>query len=82
MTENELEWKTRRNRINVKLKKAGWDVNDQTKVLEEVDTKNSVFPHNIKHQKDTLSEEGLEKAYADYILLDNRGMPLAGNVRS
>ena len=77
MSKDEQEWKTRRDRIDVKLKKAGWDVKDRTKVLEEVDTKNSVFPHDIKHQKDTLSEEELEKAYADYILLDNRGMPLA-----
>ena len=76
MSKDEQEWKTRLDRINVKLKKAGWDVKDRTKVLEEVDTKNSVFPHDIKHQKDTLSEE-VEKAYADYILLDNRGMPLA-----
>ena len=77
MSKDEQEWKTRLDRINVKLKKAGWDVKDRTKVLEEVDTKNSIFPHDIKHQKDTLSEEELEKAYADYILLDNRGMPLA-----
>ena len=62
MSRDEQEWKTRRDRIDVKLKKAGWDVKDRTKVLEEVDTKNSVFPHDIKHQKDTLSEEGLEKA--------------------
>ena len=39
MSKDEQEWKTRLDRINVKLKKAGWNVKDRTKVLEEVDTK-------------------------------------------
>ena len=43
MSRDEQEWKTRLDRINVKLKKAGWDVKDRTKVLEEVDTKKFCF---------------------------------------
>ena len=52
MTENEQEWKTRRDRIDVKLKKAGWNVKDHAKVLEEIDSKNSIFPHDIKYKSD------------------------------
>ena len=76
MSVNEQEWETRRNKIDVKLRKSGWNVKDRTKVLQEVDTKNSVFPDDIKYKRDTLSEE-VEKAYADYVLLDDRGKPLA-----
>ena len=73
----EREFETRKNRIDVALKKAGWDVHDPSKVLEEVDTKNSDFNlHIYKYLKDTLHQEG-EKAYADYVLLDSQGLPLA-----
>ncbi len=33
------EYKTRREKIDVLLKKTGWDVTDRTKVVQEVDTK-------------------------------------------
>ena len=60
MSRDEQEWKTRLDRINVKLGKAGWNVKNRTKVLEEVDTKNSVFPHDIKHLKDWAKKENLD----------------------
>ncbi len=73
----EREFETRKNRIDVALKKAGWDPNDKSKVLQEVDTKNSDFNSRIyKYTKDTLKQKG-EKAYADYVLLDSQGNPLA-----
>jgi type I restriction enzyme, R subunit len=73
----EREFETRKKRIDVALKKAGWDVTDKSKVLEEVDTKNSDFNAQIyKYLKDTLTQKG-EKAYADYVLLDGQGNPLA-----
>lgn len=37
------EYRTRREKIDVLLKKTGWDVNDRSKVIQEVDTKQSDF---------------------------------------
>jgi len=72
----ETEAQTRKSRIDKKLGTAGWNVNDGSKVLIEVDTKNSDFnARNYKYKSETLSEE--KKAYADYVLLDSKGDPLA-----
>ena len=72
----ETEDETRKNRIDKKLQKAGWNTNDQSQVLQEVDTKNSDFNRRIyKYKSDTLSEPN--KAYADYVLLDSQGNPIA-----
>ena len=46
-------------------------------MLQEVDTKNSDFNARIyKYKEDNLTQEE-EKAYADYVLLDSQGNPLA-----
>ena len=77
MSKSETEFETRKKRIDVALKKAGWDPDDKSKVLQEVDTKNSDFNARIyKYKEDTLTQEE-EKAYADYVLLDSQGNPLA-----
>jgi len=71
------EYKTRREKIDVLLKKTGWDVNDRTKVVQEVDTKQSDFKAgNYKTMAQTLKNPE-ESAYADYLLLDSHGLPLA-----
>ena len=58
MSKTETEFETRKKWIDVALKKAGWDPGDKSKVLQEVDTKNSDFNARIyKYKEDTLLEE-------------------------
>ncbi len=72
----EKESKTRK-RIDKRLLQAGWDTEDNSLVKQEVDTKNSDFKKkDYKTRKDSISSTK-EKAYADYILLDSKGSPLA-----
>jgi type I restriction enzyme R subunit len=73
------EYKTRREKIDVFLSKAGWRVDDPSHVVIEVDTKQSDFKaQNYKTVKETLHDPNAdEKAYADYLLLDSSGSPLA-----
>lgn len=73
------EYKTRRDKIDVLLHQAGWEVKDQTQIVIEIDTKQSDFKRRIyKTVKDTLRDPDIEeKAYADYLLLDTSGSPLA-----
>ena len=71
------EYKTRRERIDVLLKKYGWNPKDKTKVIEEVDTKQSDFTiGKYKTMSETLKNPD-DSAYADYLLLDSKGMPMA-----
>jgi len=71
------EWETRRNKIDVFLLEQGWNIKDKTKVVLEVDTKQSDFKaRNYKTMSETLSNEK-DSAYADYLLLDKAGDPLA-----
>ena len=73
----ETEAETRKNRIDKRLKQAGWDTDDVSIVKQEVDTKNSDFKtRDYKTRKDTIGLKE-EKAYADYVLLDNKGNPIA-----
>ena len=73
------EYRTRKEKIDVLLKKAGWDTHNQTDVVIEIDTKQSDFKkHDYKTVKETLNDpKADEKAYADYLLLDSSGAPLA-----
>jgi type I restriction enzyme R subunit len=71
------EYRTRREKIDVLLRRSGWDVTDRTKVIQEVDTKQSDFKAGkYKTVAETLKNPE-EKAYADYLLLDAHGLPLA-----
>ncbi len=68
---------TRIQKIDVLLKEQGWNVADRSKVIIEVDTKQSDFiAHNYKTVKETLKND-LDSKYADYLLLDNARAPLA-----
>lgn len=73
------EYLTRRDKIDLFLKQSGWDVKDQTRVVIEVDTKQSDFKKRVyKTVKETLKDPTIhEKAYADYLLLDSHAAPLA-----
>ncbi|MDA8055781.1 MAG: DEAD/DEAH box helicase family protein [Thermoplasmatales archaeon] len=73
------EYRTRKEKIDVILLQAGWDVKNQTKVRIEVDTKSSDFSKGIYYTvKDTLNDPDIdEKAYADYLLLDKNGSAVA-----
>src|SRR2546427_10546423 len=71
------EWETRKGKIDVLLKEAGWDPKDRTKVVQEVNTKQSDF--NARRYKTFSETRGTpgQHAYADYLLLDSNGEPLA-----
>jgi len=71
------EYRTRKDKIDKMLEKSGWLVRDRTKVYEEVDTKQSDFNSGkYKTVTETLKNPD-ESAYADYLLLDSKGMPIA-----
>jgi len=71
------EFQTRKKLIDKSLFVRGWDVNDKSQVLIEVDTKQSEFkPNQYKFVSETLKND-LESKYADYILLDDIGEPIA-----
>ena len=75
LTETEAE--TRKNKIDKRLDQAGWNPNDTSLVKQEIDTKNSDFKtRDYKTRQETLGSKE-EKAYADYILLNSTGNPLA-----
>jgi type I restriction enzyme R subunit len=58
---------TRKKRIDVHLKEAGWDVNDATQVVKEYTVK-----------KRSINKENIEiNQFADYVLLAKNGKPLA-----
>lgn len=71
------EWETRKNKIDVQLKKTGWNAKDKTQIIEECDTLQS----NFKTRKYLTHTDTFEKVkpnrYADYLLLDSNGDPLA-----
>ena len=76
MALNKSEAETRRDIIDKILLKNGWDVNDPSRVLQEVDTKNSDFgAKKYVYRNTTLSKD--EKAYADYVLMNFKGEPVA-----
>lgn len=71
------EWKTRLEKIDVQLNKSGWNVKDKSKIRLEVDTKQSNFKNrDYKVVSETLKNDD-ESKYADYLLLDSKGDPLA-----
>ncbi|MDO8873099.1 MAG: DEAD/DEAH box helicase family protein [Methanoregula sp.] len=71
------EFQTRLEMIDVLLKEQGWVVSDRSRVLMEVDTKQSDFvAKSYKTVSDTLKND-MESKYVDYLLLDSFGAPLA-----
>lgn len=71
------EYRTRRDKIDVLLKRSAWHVGDRAEVLTEVDTKQSDFVRgDYKTVSDTLQNDE-QSAYADYLLIDHSGLPLA-----
>lgn len=74
---NLSEFQTRIQKIDVLLKEHGWDVSDRSKVIDEVDTKQSDFKKQIYKQVNETLKNDLESKYADYLLLDSLGNPIA-----
>jgi Type I site-specific restriction-modification system, R (restriction) subunit and related helicases len=72
---NELQ--TRKQKIDVLLKEHGWDVSDRSKVIAEVDTKQSDFKKQLYKQVNETLKNDLESKYVDYLLLDSLGNPIA-----
>lgn len=71
------EFQTRKQKIDVLLKEYGWDVFDRSKVIIEVDTKQSDFKKQIYKQVNETLKNDSESKYADYLLLDSLGGPIA-----
>jgi len=64
---NESEFRTRKDKIDILLKEQGWDIEDKSKVLIEIDTKQSDFnKKNYKNVSETFKNEE-ESKYADYV---------------
>jgi hypothetical protein len=56
------EYRTRKEKVDLLLKKSGWTVNDETHVVIEVDTKQSDFRKgNYKTVKETLHDPNADK---------------------
>lgn len=71
------EWQTRKDKIDPQLKNAEWDVKNKSIVWVEVDTKQSDFKsRKYKVISETIRNDE-ESKYADYLLLDSNGNPLA-----
>jgi type I restriction enzyme R subunit len=71
------EFLTRKQKIDVLLREQGWVVGDRTKIITEVDTKQSDFrSQNYKTVSETLRND-LESKYVDYLQLDTFGSPIA-----
>ncbi len=71
------EFLTRKQKIDVMLEEQGWVAGDRTKIIVEVDTKQSDFrAQNYKTVSETLKND-LESRYVDYLLLDRFGAPIA-----
>ena len=69
------EQQTRRDLINPALEKAGWSLRDRTRVVEEVDTKQSNFlTRDYKTVDETLRNDA-DSEYVDYLLLDAAHQP-------
>ena len=71
------EIQTRMTRIDVYLKEQGWDVKDTSRVRTEIDTKQSKFKDQKYLEVSETFKNDLESKYADYLLLDSNGDPLA-----
>lgn len=71
------EYQTRKKLIDPQLEKAGWNLKDRAKVVEEVDTKQSDFRNRDYKTVDQTLRNDENSAYADYLLLDASGSPLA-----
>jgi len=71
------EARTRKEKIDPLLKEAGWNLDDHSQVILEIDTKQSDFVKRDYKTFEETFENNEEKAYADYFLLDSKGDPLA-----
>ncbi len=71
------EYLTRKEKIDPLLFEQGWDVSDRSHIRVEIDTKQSGFLlKDYRTVSETLKND-LESKYADYLLLDSAGSPLA-----
>ena len=66
------ESQTRKEIINTRLKKAGWDITDRTKVIEEFDI-DVELPEGVNEPQTIYQGH----QFSDYVLLGKDGKPLA-----
>ena len=66
------EKQTRKDIIDIRLKEAGWNVNDLTQVIEEFDIQ-VPLPNGVSEPR--IQYEGHQ--FSDYVLLGKDGKPLA-----
>lgn len=77
LVERRTEQQTRKDLIDPALEKSGWTIRDRTKLVEEVDTKQSNFKARDYRTVDETLKNDADSAYVDYLLLDSTGSPLA-----
>lgn len=77
MDTDHSEYLTRKVKIDVLLKEQGWVVGDRTKVIEEIDSKQSDFSAKDYKVRDETFQQPGEHRYTDYLILDRNGEPLA-----
>jgi len=71
------EYRTRIEKIDIALKEHGWNIKDNSRVITEVDTKQSDFKkRDYKIASETL-RNSMESKFVDYLLLDINSEPLA-----
>jgi type I restriction enzyme R subunit len=71
------EFLTRKKLIDVLLREQGWDVTDRSRVILEIDTRQSDFVRKDYRTVAKTLKNDLESKYVDYLLLDSFGAPLA-----
>jgi len=72
--ENPTEDQTRKKIIDGLLNKAGWDLNDRSKVIEEFEIEGTSSSNwRVSEKKAGFNASG----FSDYLLLDRAGDPLA-----
>ena len=77
MDTDHSEYLTRKVRIDILLKEQGWVVGDRSRVIEEVDSKQSDFSAKDYKVRDETFQQPGEHRYIDYLILDRNGEPLA-----
>lgn len=77
MTVAGTEFATRRNKIDVLLKEAGGDINNLSDIILEVNTVQSDFKSHLYRTVSDSKKDYKNSKFADYLLLDSSGEPLA-----
>src|ERR1700722_12839689 len=71
------ESQTRKEIIDLRLKRAGWDVADRTQVVPEFFVSPFEAQSDVNKIQETSNVYGSQREFSDYVLLGKNGKPLA-----